>query len=467
MGGCRCAYRGCESSTGLTPGLHYFHFPIRDPARCEKWIQNARKPSLRTLEKDKLRNKVICNLHFEEKFFTNSNGDRLVHNAIPTLGFEDYDGEEYPNNQEIEDNIQLIPIDKDNTKFALPNIEFPGISYTIFDDAVIPTSTIQDVIIKELEKNPAPTVKIKDIQVKSVVNQIKQNLPISINGSKVNKQSNTKRKQIKRKEKENATLESDLLEPDINIKIMDQENMANVEVAPEPSEEEMYSEIIHNNETWAIADCSFEHPEIVLKSPQLERKTNAPESQTAAESIARSFEIDEDLLEEEHIVHEIETVDIKPEKYIYNMEDEEIILVQDEPENIRVEKHSPGTSVSNTSLDENKTYRKMIQSHSKQIKRLRKFAGQQNKFNRYICQRKQLPKFRRTYNTKLTLIQALKNQVKPSLLAILKLELLPHEDIVLTDQEEEFLTELYINHPECYHLLQKKFGWNLPSASIN
>lgn len=133
MGGCRCVYRTCQSSTTLSPGLHYFHFPIRDPDRCEQWISNSRKPMLRSMPKEKLRNKVICSLHFEKRCFTNEKHDRLIHNAVPTLGFEDApeDFTSFANHleaeQKDEQNIMLVPVNEDNTKFMLPpDVGFSG-----------------------------------------------------------------------------------------------------------------------------------------------------------------------------------------------------------------------------------------------------------------------------------------------------------------------------------------------------
>lgn len=33
MGGCRCNFRGCENGTATRPGMHFFHFPTKDPTR--------------------------------------------------------------------------------------------------------------------------------------------------------------------------------------------------------------------------------------------------------------------------------------------------------------------------------------------------------------------------------------------------------------------------------------------------
>ncbi|XP_065073290.1 titin [Ochlerotatus camptorhynchus] len=85
MGGCRCTFRNCENSTSSRPGMHFFHFPIRDWDRLEIWASNADKLEFKNLPLSKLKNKVICQDHFENRMFMNYLMEGLVKTAIPTL----------------------------------------------------------------------------------------------------------------------------------------------------------------------------------------------------------------------------------------------------------------------------------------------------------------------------------------------------------------------------------------------
>lgn len=85
MGGCRCTFRQCENSSSSKPGMHFFHFPIRDWPRLETWAQNASKTDFMTLPLSKLKNKVVCQDHFENRMFMNYLKEGLVKTAVPTL----------------------------------------------------------------------------------------------------------------------------------------------------------------------------------------------------------------------------------------------------------------------------------------------------------------------------------------------------------------------------------------------
>lgn len=89
MGGCRCTFRNCENSTSSRPGMHFFHFPIRDWDRLEVWAANAGKLDFKDLPVSKLKNKVICQEHFENRMFMNYLKEGLVKTAIPTLDILD------------------------------------------------------------------------------------------------------------------------------------------------------------------------------------------------------------------------------------------------------------------------------------------------------------------------------------------------------------------------------------------
>lgn len=121
MGGCRCSYKNCKSATKTTENIHFFHYPVKHTERCRKWIENAAKPSFFNLAEDQLRNKVVCELHFENRCFTNIQRKRLLHDAVPTLdvGCEDEKppAEQYKSRQY--DNVQVLPTNEDRTIFTV------------------------------------------------------------------------------------------------------------------------------------------------------------------------------------------------------------------------------------------------------------------------------------------------------------------------------------------------------------
>lgn len=148
MGGCRCSYKNCKSATKTTENLHFFHYPVKHTERCRKWIENACKPHFFDLAEDQLRNKVVCELHFEERCFTNVSRRRLLHDAIPTLdaGCEDVRPHrtDYHQNQATEE-IQVLPANDDGTIFTVDTDSFQQIpvsekieSYIYSNGALVP-----------------------------------------------------------------------------------------------------------------------------------------------------------------------------------------------------------------------------------------------------------------------------------------------------------------------------------------
>lgn len=123
MGGCRCSYKNCKSSTRTTEHLHFFHYPIKHRERCRKWIEQACNSNLFDLSEDQLRNKVVCELHFEEKCFTDKRSRRrLIHSAIPTLDAECQHERrklQYRKNQTQTDEIQLLAANENGTIFTV------------------------------------------------------------------------------------------------------------------------------------------------------------------------------------------------------------------------------------------------------------------------------------------------------------------------------------------------------------
>ncbi|KAJ8979103.1 hypothetical protein NQ317_014115 [Molorchus minor] len=100
----------------------FFHYPVKHKERCKIWIENANKPQFCDLEEDQLRNKVICEYHFEDRWFPNSQKKRLLQGAVPTL---DGDAVEDPVPEpttclpsQLHD-VQILPANEDGTIFVL------------------------------------------------------------------------------------------------------------------------------------------------------------------------------------------------------------------------------------------------------------------------------------------------------------------------------------------------------------
>lgn len=136
MGGCRCSYRNCKSSTKLGGDLHFFHFPVKNKDRCREWIINAKRPEFQNLPIDQLRNKVICGLHFENHCFTNIHRKRLVHDAVPTLSGGSVEDEGQTDAKEI----QVLPTNADATIFTVDTDSMQ----TTLDDTTMCTYSIKN-----------------------------------------------------------------------------------------------------------------------------------------------------------------------------------------------------------------------------------------------------------------------------------------------------------------------------------
>ncbi|CAH1989746.1 unnamed protein product [Acanthoscelides obtectus] len=137
MGGCRCSYKNCANSTKNTENITFFHYPVKQKQRCKIWIENACKPEFFNLEEEQLRNKVICQNHFMDKWFPNPQKKRLLQGAVPTLDVNsineqvyipettEYVDETIESENEIlqrsyrNDNINLVPVSDDNSVFIL------------------------------------------------------------------------------------------------------------------------------------------------------------------------------------------------------------------------------------------------------------------------------------------------------------------------------------------------------------
>ncbi|KAJ3640247.1 hypothetical protein Zmor_003556 [Zophobas morio] len=117
MGGCRCSYKNCTNTTKTRDNLHFFHYPVKQKDRCRQWIENANKPQFYDLDEDQLRNKVICETHFEDCYFPNMQKKRLLQGAIPTLE-GDCESKSIERSIKIQD-VQVLPANADGTIFVL------------------------------------------------------------------------------------------------------------------------------------------------------------------------------------------------------------------------------------------------------------------------------------------------------------------------------------------------------------
>lgn len=149
MGGCRCSYKNCKSATKTADNLHFFHYPVKHTERCRKWIENAAKPGFFNLAEDQLRNKVVCELHFEDRCFTNSQKKRLLHDAVPTLdaGAED----ELLQSQRSFGDVQILPASADGTLFTVDTDSMQQVpesdkveSYIYRNGALLPLTQIPE-----------------------------------------------------------------------------------------------------------------------------------------------------------------------------------------------------------------------------------------------------------------------------------------------------------------------------------
>ncbi|RZC35772.1 THAP domain containing protein [Asbolus verrucosus] len=118
MGGCRCSYKNCTNTTKTRDNLHFFHYPVKQKDRCRQWIENANKPQFYDLDEDQLRNKVVCETHFEDCYFPNIQKKRLLQGAIPTLDGDCEQKTSHERIMKIQD-VQVLPANADGTIFVL------------------------------------------------------------------------------------------------------------------------------------------------------------------------------------------------------------------------------------------------------------------------------------------------------------------------------------------------------------
>lgn len=188
MGGCRCSFRDCPNTT-KTENIHFFHYPVKHKERCRMWIDYARKPHFCDLEEEQLRNKVICDQHFEDKWFPNPQKKRLLQGAVPTL-LGKYNVNEatrqepeislfIPNDQDI----QVLPANEDGTVFVLDTdtmfTKSQKIESYIYQNGTLvpsflaPSSVVSSPVTPVQNLNAYSSPKSKEIQLhKEIMKEI-------------------------------------------------------------------------------------------------------------------------------------------------------------------------------------------------------------------------------------------------------------------------------------------------------
>ncbi|XP_056646447.1 uncharacterized protein LOC130451452 [Diorhabda sublineata] len=161
MGGCRCSYKNCQNTTKTTENVHFFHYPVKHIERCKLWIEKANKPHFLDLEEDQLRNKVICEYHFEDKWFPNSQKKRLLLGAVPTLDVGCEKEQQQPDmyvSTGMQD-IQLLPASSDGSLFILDTDSIFSRSnkidsFVYKNGMIIPSQSHQSIKREEKPKSP-------------------------------------------------------------------------------------------------------------------------------------------------------------------------------------------------------------------------------------------------------------------------------------------------------------------------
>lgn len=163
----KCSFRKCGDDP--TVGKHrLFHFP-HERTRCIHWIANAQRPEFLHLPPESLRNRSICAIHFEEKYFMNSFKVRLTHNAVPTL----YQGKDVSVSQEVLQEY-LKPKDREilNSKIEIkieandPNLSLMNVDGGTFRICELPPPPVEADVVLDIPlvlppKRRAPPQKRK------------------------------------------------------------------------------------------------------------------------------------------------------------------------------------------------------------------------------------------------------------------------------------------------------------------
>ncbi|KAK5639099.1 hypothetical protein RI129_011591 [Pyrocoelia pectoralis] len=269
MGGCRCSYKNCERATNNSEkNFHFFHYPSKDFERSLKWIANAKKPAFLDLPKDQLRNKVVCQNHFEMHCFTNANKKRLVHHAVPTLDMGCTDNPETVS-------VKVLQSDANGTVFTV-DTESMNVheinkvrSFLITNGDVVPAHSSpeegSDVDEIEISKHELYSNSYDDFKIEDTMEGIEE---ISAKN-----ESNDISEHFKPTESTNIVLENDNLEISFPVPPLTPRPVFSIPVpplTPRPVLVRMTDSISQNKKTTPI---SCDSPDIFSLSKTVQKHT--------------------------------------------------------------------------------------------------------------------------------------------------------------------------------------------------
>ncbi|XP_070507678.1 uncharacterized protein [Chironomus tepperi] len=180
MGGCRCSFYKCTNNTTLAKETnsihsHFFHFPIRDMQRCRTWAVYSNNMVFLSLPIDKLKNKVICDLHFPESSFMNYTRSKLNKTtAIPTIFINEHREEvdllSDPTDWVIENKNAITPSNFKDTNTAKIDIDDSQIDVEMPQPKKIKTEVPKVGEVKILNKLISPQNN-KVLTIKQKINK--------------------------------------------------------------------------------------------------------------------------------------------------------------------------------------------------------------------------------------------------------------------------------------------------------
>lgn len=135
---------------------HFFHFPIKNRERCIQWCVYSNNMDFLSLPDEKLKNKVVCDFHFQQNFFMNFKREKLNKtNAVPTIYVTD------------EGEIDLLEQPMDWVEVNQAQAEIPEVA----GQKNIDMDEYPDTIEFEVSELPPPVKKAKtDLKPVKILN---------------------------------------------------------------------------------------------------------------------------------------------------------------------------------------------------------------------------------------------------------------------------------------------------------
>lgn len=195
----------------MSGDLHFFHYPVKHRERCNQWIKNAKRPEFFDLPDDQLRNKVICDLHFEPRYFTNELRKRLVHNAVPTVNVGCEEEVLHENNLEYKD-VQILPANEEGTIFTVDTDSLqqkdntPISTYSFRNGALVPVYSFEEQteteqVLYTIDEDDLKPVSYRDSNTNDYLfvdsnrsEELQESYEIVFNGNSENSQASLERK---------------------------------------------------------------------------------------------------------------------------------------------------------------------------------------------------------------------------------------------------------------------------------